>query len=249
MARPPLDPRTLRGAETTGTHMQSGRNRATRWTTIVCCVVASFALAVVSGAADLEVGKELYEQCAQCHGADGGGRSFYLAPSIAGMDEWYVTSQLENFKAGTRGLHADDKGGLRMFPMARSLTSDYGGTDAEKIEAVSAYIASLPEVFPAPEVTGGDAVKGAALYATCQQCHGAAGEGKQLLNAPRLAGTSDWYLVTELQEYKQGIRGSNPLNGPAVLMRGMSNMLANDQAIRDVVAHIVTLKPATQSGN
>lgn len=200
-----------------------------------------------SSAADSETGKELFEQCAQCHGVRGEGSQSLLAPSIAGMNRWYVESQLRNFRSGARGLHPDDRGGLRMYPMARSLKSDRAGwTEEEKIEALSTYVASLPEVIPAPEVEGGDPEKGAVLYATCQQCHGATGEGNEQMNSPRLAGTSDWYLVTELQQYKQGIRGSNPSNPNAVLMRGMSNMLADDQAIRDVVAYIATLKPVTQ---
>ena len=69
------------------------------------------------------------------------------------------------------------------------------------------------------------------------------------MNSPPLAGTSDWYLVTELEQYKQGIRGGNPANTNAVLMRGMSNMLPDDQAIRDVVAYIVTLQPSNREGN
>ena len=36
--------------------------------------------------------------------------------------------------------------------------------------------------------------------------HGAAGEGKEELNAPALAGRSDWYLVTQLTNYKAGSR-------------------------------------------
>lgn len=200
-------------------------------------------------AADSVDGKELFQQCAQCHGVQGEGSQFYLAPSIAGMDAWYVQSQLENFKAGSRGLHPDDMGGLRMYPIARSLTTDYGGSDAEKIEALSVYVESLPTVAPDPEVEGGDPARGAVLYATCQQCHGAAGEGNQQMNSPPLAHTSDWYLVTELQQYKQGIRGGDSRNSNAVLMRGMSNMLADDQAILDVVAYISTLQDSNPAGN
>ena len=199
-------------------------------------------------AADSIDGAELYEQCAQCHGVQGEGSQSYLAPSIAGMDAWYVQSQLENFMAGSRGLHPDDVGGLRMYPIARSLKSDHGGTDAEKIEALSVYVESLPAVDPDPEVEGGDPARGAVLYATCQQCHGVSGEGNQQMNSPPLANTSDWYLVTELQQYKQGIRGSDSRNPNAVLMRGMSNMLADDQAILDVVAYISTLQDSNPAG-
>ena len=226
--------------------MASSRHRKTL---LLGAAVFAFAAAGVASAADLDKGQELFHQCAQCHGARGEGNQANLAPSIAGMDAWYVKSQLENFQAGTRGKHPDDMGGLRMYPISLSLKSDYGGTDAEKIEAVSAYVESLPEVVPIQRVEGGDAEKGAVFYATCKQCHGAEGQGNQQMNSPPLAGTSDWYLVTELEQYKQGIRGGNPANTNAVLMRGMSNMLPDDQAIRDVVAYIVTLQPSKQEGN
>ena len=154
------------------------------------------------------------------------------------MDQWYVEAQLKNFRSGARGLHPDDTGGLRMYQMSRALKQD------DEIKDVSAYVASLPSTQPDPVVVGGDPAKGKALYALCQQCHGAAGEGNKVMNSPALVGTNDWYLVGELTEYKKGVRGGNPANPNAVMMRGMSNSLADDQAIKDVVAHIMTLKRA-----
>ncbi len=35
-------------------------------------------------------------------------------------------------------------------------------------------------------------------------------EGNLALNSPRLADQDDWYLVRQLQNYKSGLRGSNP---------------------------------------
>ena len=61
------------------------------------------------------------------------------------------------------------------------------------------------------------------------------------MNAPRLAGTSDWYLLSSLQKYKAGTRGSNPANANAMLMRGMALSLTDEAAMKDVIAHIKTL--------
>ena len=85
----------------------------------------ALAVIVAAGAssADSDQGADLYEQCAQCHGVNGEGSQFFLAPSIAGMAPWYVESQLRNFRTGARGLHPDDVGGLRMYPIAQSLKS------------------------------------------------------------------------------------------------------------------------------
>jgi cytochrome c553 len=188
-------------------------------------------------AADPDRGRELYELCAQCHGPAGHGDAAALAPAIAGMGEWYVKSQLQHFRSGTRGTHPQDVGGLRMYPMSLSLASD------DDLAAVAAYVASLPaEKLPA--TVHGDAKNGQTLYALCGACHGADGAGNQQMNAPRLAGTSDWYLVTSLQKFKTGVRGGDPANTNAVMMRGFATQLADEQAMRDVVAYINTLDGA-----
>lgn len=185
--------------------------------------------------ADDNRGEKLFNLCTQCHGMEGEGMSLSLAPSIAGLGQWYIGSQLRTFKSGARGLHPEDTGGLRMYPMSLSLRTE------EDIEAVSAYVASLPRPRPAPELEGGDAAKGATSYAVCVSCHGAQGEGNRELNAPQLVGSNDWYLYEQLKKFKAGVRGGNPKNQNAVIMRGMALSLSDDQAIKDVVAHIMTL--------
>ena len=199
-------------------------------------LVAAFALLIAPVAtADNERGAALFDLCSQCHGEQGQGKELYLAPAIAGMGEWYLTSQLQMFRSGNRGLHHGDTGGLRMVPMSRYLSSD------DDVKAVAAYVASLPATEPSPVVVGGDATKGQAAYALCSSCHGPDGKGIQKMNAPRLVGTSDWYLLSSLQKYKAGIRGSNKANANSMMMRGMAMSLTDDQAMKDVVAHISTL--------
>ena len=61
------------------------------------------------------------------------------------------------------------------------------------------------------------------------------------MNSPRLDGASDWYLLSSLEKYKAGIRGGNPQNPNAVLMRGMAAQLPDEQAMKDVIAYIMTL--------
>ena len=199
-------------------------------------VSASLGVAGASLADENERGRALFALCAQCHGSAGQGTQLYLAPAIAGLDEWYVTSQLKVFRSGARGTNWQDVGGMRMHPMSLWLK-----TDAD-IDAVSSYVAALPKVDPPQVVTGGNAADGKAIYATCSSCHGAQGEGNKSMNSPPLTHMSDWYLVSSLEKFKKGIRGGNPANTNAVLMRGMSNMLTSEQAIKDVVAYIETLK-------
>ena len=107
---------------------------------VTAASVAAFAFTTAIGPAhaeDLEVrGEKLYGLCSQCHGPEGAGNPLSLAPSIAGLSSWYVQAQLENFKKGVRGMHPDDRGGLRMYPMSLALKSQ---TD---IEAVALYVSS-----------------------------------------------------------------------------------------------------------
>ena len=61
-------------------------------------------------------------------------------------------------------------------------------------------------------------------------------------NAPRQAGMSDWYLVTQLKNFKHGIRGQHPQDGYGPQMGLMANILPDDEAITDLVAYINTLE-------
>lgn len=180
-------------------------------------------------------GRVLFAACTPCHGDDGEGNRQYGAPAIAGLDAWYLQTQLEHFRTGSRGAHPDDAAGLRMRPMVQTLRSD------EDLRSVAEYVASL-EHAPSPAVlTGGDAARGVEIYATCATCHGPEGAGNEALGAPRLAGANDWYLMTQLTNFRAGIRGADPRDTTGATMRPMAITLADDQAMRDVVAHIATL--------
>jgi cytochrome c oxidase subunit 2 len=186
-------------------------------------------------AADVAAGKVAYAVCAACHGADGGGSQSLNAPRLVGQEAWYLKRQLEAFKDGLRGVAAGDVGGAQMKPMAMTLTTPAA------IDNVVAYIQTLTAP-PAPATVHGDAAAGKKLYATCAACHGPQGQGNEQQNAPRLAGQQDWYLLRQLQNYKSAIRGSQPKDTFGALMKPMAAMLANDQAMNDVVAYIDTLK-------
>jgi cytochrome c oxidase subunit 2 len=171
----------------------------------------------------------------RCHLPDGGGNRSLNAPRLAGQSGWYLKRQLEAFKSGVRGAAAGDIFGAQMRPMAMMLS------DAAAIDDTVAYIDTLDA--PAAEATvTGDAVKGKQLYTACAACHGANAEGNEQVNAPRLAGQSDWYLLRQLKNFKSGLRGSQPNDMFGVQMMPMAAMLENDEAIDDVVAYIDTLK-------
>ena len=96
----------------------------------------------------------------------------------------------------------------------------------------------LPPASPEPTVEGGDPQRGKTLYAVCAACHGAKGEGNQTLFAPSLVHTGDWYVLSSLERYKSGARGSNPLDQTGVMMRPMAMTLPDEQALKDVAAYV-----------
>jgi cytochrome c553 len=57
--------------------------------------------------------------------------------------------------------------------------------------------------------------RGHALYAKCVVCHGKRGEGKRSQNAPAIGGQHDWYLTTQLNNMKSGIRVNKKM-GPYI---------------------------------
>lgn len=211
--------------------MAASRMRALRQALLLSALVVGSA-----GAARAQLsGAQYFELCQTCHGTAGEGKAELEAPAIAGLPVWYVERQLHKFQKGVRGAHPDDIAGLRMRPMSRWLR------DETAVKAVAEYVASLPPVRPAATVAGGDAARGQAAYALCTSCHGAKGEGMQALNGPPLANQSDWYVASQLEKYRKGIRGANLQDAEGILMRPMSMTIADEQGIRDLVAYIHTL--------
>ena len=188
-------------------------------------------------AQDIEKGKKLYQNCMACHGSEGHGNELLRAPAIAGLDAAYLETQLHNFKHGIRGGVAADESGLLMRPMTKLLV------DEAAIKDVSAFIATLKPVVAEETLEGGDAAKGAAAYAVCLACHGMAGEGNAALKAPSLQYQNDWYMLVQLKKFKEGIRGTNPKDIGGMQMRPMSMTLADEQAMKDVIAYIRSISP------
>ena len=62
------------------------------------------------------------------------------------------------------------------------------------------------------------------------------------MNGPAVAGQNDWYLVTQLKNYKSGARGAHAKDTYGMQMRPMAMTLVDDQAILDVVAYIKSLE-------
>ena len=208
--------------------------KAWRFGIRVLAFVAAYQLIPFTLAAEAE--KEPYNDryCTTCHGTDGKGNEGIEAPRLAGMEDWYLRRQLENFRAGIRGYHPMDTAGIAMRPMAKL-------TD-ESISDIVDWVGSWD--YKSAEITiKGDEKMGESLYGVCAACHGIDAEGNAAIGAPALAGQNDWYLATQLTNFIAGYRGQHEDDLYGQQMAAMVGTLTDKAAVRDVVAYINSLEP------
>lgn len=84
-----------------------------------------------------EAGRALFAHCVACHGVNAEGGAAAGAPRLAGMSDWYLLRQLEDFRAGRRGGEGAEAGAAAMRAIASTLSTDQSLMD------VIAYINTL----------------------------------------------------------------------------------------------------------
>ena len=163
---------------------------------------------------DLELGAEIYDTCAPCHGPYGQGGGGGVYPRLAGMTPAYTAQQIRRFKSRERE-------NIPMIPYANERE-----LPEEDVIAVSAYLASLKLMTQLPETDGvidgltrlkqakqvlmiprypGNARKGASIYkADCARCHGKKALGTE--RGPRLSGQHIRYLLKQIEDFLAGNR-------------------------------------------
>jgi len=177
-------------------------------------------------------GLALYATCKTCHGDAAQGNQSLHAPALANSDDWYLYRQLTNFRKGIRGYVDQDTAGIQMSAVAKILK------DSTAIADVVAYIETLPDV-PMTAMIKGDAGKGERAYQSiCGSCHGPAAKGNQKMNAPRLNGLDDWYIKEQIAKFKTSVRGGHSNDKFGAQMVPMMALLADEQAVDDVIAYI-----------
>ena len=115
-----------------------------------------------------------------------------------------------------------------------------GAVVVDEPEDFDAWLDSQPTFAEQSVKAAGNASVGAAQYIVCAACHGQQGEGLAALNAPKLAGQSEWYLRRQLENYKSGERGAHPDDFYGRQMAPMAATLVTDAAVDNVIAHIQT---------
>lgn len=197
-----------------------------------------------AGSADLEVGKEINEVCAGCHGEFGQGGKEGKYPRIAGQPAAFIEKQMHLFRDRKRPN----------LPMLEHV--DERQMPDQDIVDVSAYLASielptrLPPVEPGkfdayerllqtkkvlniPRAEG-DVEHGRALYnRECRSCHGKRGEGKVSQGFPMLAGQYTDYLWRQVDKYLNKVRIHDEDAPDDELLKEFT-----DEELRDIFAYM-----------
>ena len=165
---------------------------------------------------DMELGAEINETCAGCHGeyAEGGKNGEY--PRLAGLPAEYMRKQIHFFKtsqrlnlpmkpyANDRELPDDDVYSVTAYIEAIQLQSIM----PEFEEGMSAYekLVIAKQVINIAKVEG-DIQVGKYIYnKDCKICHGKNGKGKANSETPRLTGQYTEYLLKQINAYKTKAR-------------------------------------------
>ena len=184
--------------------------------------------------ANVEAGKTKYMTCIACHGPNAEGMAAMKSPALAGQGPEYIIRQLQNFKNGHRGadMTKDMQGGM-MAPMAKMLSDD-------DMKNVAAYIQTLNG--KAQHSLKGDAAQGQAKFALCVACHGPNGEGVPATKAPALTNLPDEYIVRQLQNFKNGVRGADASKDMLGGQMAMFAKMLSDEDMKNIAEYIKTLK-------
>ena len=194
-------------------------------------LILAVSLTATALAADVEAGKKLYATCVTCHGPNAEGIATLNSPALAGQSESYMIRQLWDFKKGNRGAADGDTIGAQMRPMAMTLQ------DGEAIANVAAYLAALPPNKP-PATVEGDAANGQTLFnSRCGACHGGKGWGNEVLHTPRLNSIGDSYLMRQVENFQDGLRGAHKDTHHGKQMAMMAKSVTTEE-LTDIAAFL-----------
>lgn len=192
-----------------------------------------FAVLTLALCQSVGASEALYFPCQSCHGDDGSGNEGLDAPAIAGMDASYVAKQIAYFRDGIRGSTLDDLRGRQMGLISAILKDD------EDVRVLAEYVEAMPRVKPLATLPSPGA-EASQLYEACSVCHGPNGEGVSALDGPAISWLDDWYIRHQLQNYKDGVRGSDARDPGGSQMRASVAALS-DNDMDQLAAFVVTL--------
>jgi cytochrome c553 len=203
-------------------------------------LLATFAgLAVLTSAAladDVADGEKLYKTktCVACHGAKGA-RPIQTYPAVAGQNEKYILTQLQDIKSGKRIASKDPVTG---HPYTEGMAAVMHLLNDDDLKKIAKYLAAQTPGKPKPidpTPSAEDLAAGAASYKKlgCIACHGADGKKAGVPTYPNLAGLQRDYLIRQMTDMRDGLR----VNGQSKLMLNIIKK-ADDAAIAAMATYL-----------
>ena len=201
----------------------------------------------VTLAVNLEIGEEINEVCAGCHGeyAEGGKEGEY--PRLAGLPSTYIEHELRLFKnrerlnhpmipyTKERELPEEDLLDVSAYLQTIELYTKLPPIDKENFNAYERLLLSK-KLLNIPRIEG-DYRVGQRLYRKeCASCHGRDGTGKEKKGVPMLAGQYSNYLLKQLRAYQNGERIHDQEAANLSLFREYS-----DEEIHTLIAYLSIL--------
>lgn len=166
---------------------------------------------------DLDLGEEINETCAGCHGEFGEGTLDGEYPRLAGLDTSYIVKQLESFKnrnrlnipmlpyATERELPEEDVNAIAGFLSQIELPTRLPPIDKDNFNALNRLQASK-KVINIPRYAGNINAGERFYRKECAACHGVEGVGNKALFVPQLQGQHSQYLRRQIDKFKKGVR-------------------------------------------
>jgi len=168
-------------------------------------------------AVDLELGEEINETCAGCHGEYGQGSIDGEYPRLAGLTAGYIARQLRLFKqrkrinipmlpyTNDRELPEEDLVSIAAYLASIKLPTKLPPINEAEFDALKRLQASKKVVNIA--TYPGDAEAGHKFYKKeCASCHGGDGYGDDKKHIPQLAGQYSLYLLKQVENIRTAER-------------------------------------------
>lgn len=225
-----------------------------RWFATAVVMLVGTAMAVASPGSDprepdLQIGAEINETCAGCHGEYGEGGKQGQYPRLAGQPAQFLIDQLILFRERKRpNLAMVEYVDERQMPdadvqdVAAFLASVELPSRLPPIDESAADFDALARLEQAKRVlqiprAAGDVQAGRRLYRLeCRSCHGDDGRGKADDGVPMLAGQYTNYLLRQVEKYIDGVRIHDPDAPEDRLLAAFS-----ETELRDILAYVSTL--------
>jgi cytochrome c553 len=204
---------------------------------------------VISYEYDPDIGEEINDVCAGCHGEFGEGGKEGEYPRIAGMPSAFIAKQLHLFRdrkrpnmamvefVDERQMPDDEIQHVSIFLSRIELKTKLPPVD-ETAEGFNAYERLLESsaIMQIPRAEG-DIQKGEKLYKKeCGSCHGSDGFGDQKKEVPMLAGQYTNYLWRQVEKLRNRVRIHDEDDPEGELLDAFS-----DEELRDIFAYLSTV--------